>query len=162
MERRRTKNFREDRIATRTCSVNFLPLPITSTEVAKIFKTHGSIDHIYIPLIKPHANHKAAFVQFHYPQPLPTAVRDEHGRKLGSHRITVHPAKFDKALQLHQQRPPSHLPPPPPKPPLKPQKTHPANQKIAMRGQRTYKEVAAVPLNPQTKPMHTYSSLISI
>ena len=99
--RRRNPATKTTHQATRTCFVNHLPLHLSSHEIAKIFKTHGPIEFIYIPTIRGDRNHKCAFVQFKFPQSLPTAVRDEHRRRVENHRITTYPAKYDK--------PPSHV-----------------------------------------------------
>ena len=137
--------------ALHTCFVNFLPLSMTSSEIGKIFKTHGFIEFIYIPMIKENSNHKCAFVKFKFPQSLPTAIRDENGKKLGDHQITVYPAKFDKSLPPKSLDPTYHLPPPPStRPP--PRKQLPP-KRDAKRDSRTYKEVTS-PQPGQTHPQH--------
>ena len=143
--------------ALRTCFVNFLPLQISNTEIARIFKVHGRIDHVYIPMINNQKNHKSAFVQFMHPQSLITATRDENGRRIDSHRITVHPAKYDKNLPHLHHHPASYLPPPPKITSKKPNSTH---QNNSLRDFRSYKEVASpspknrppVPSKPQINP----------
>lgn len=101
----------------RTCFINYLPLPTTNSEISRIFKPHGYIEFIYIPVVKEHRNHKFAFVQFKFPQSLLTAIRDVHGQRMGQHRIAVHAAKYDKKYPLHDRLPFHHLPPPPPQKP---------------------------------------------
>nr|CCA66179.1 hypothetical protein [Beta vulgaris subsp. vulgaris] len=89
--------------ALQTCFINHLPKYITTSDLAKIFRTHGAINNIHIPESQTNPNHLYAFVQFAYPQSLATAIRDENGRLIGKSRITVFPAKYDK-----RQPPPRH------------------------------------------------------
>lgn len=132
--------------ALRTCFVNFLPITITSSEIAAIFKTHGSIDSIYIPISQNTKAYKCAFVRFLFPQSLPTALRDVHGRRLGKHRITVHQAKQDKPLpkQDTDNAKPFHIPP---KTQNNPHQNHYPSRHHAYRDSRTYKE-ASLPTHP--------------
>ena len=142
------KPGRTPRHASKTCFVNHLPLTCTSLEIAKIFRTHGCIDNIYIPAIRDSSTSKFAFVKFQYPQSLPTPVRDENGRRMGPNRITVYPAKFDKPSPSSHRPPKPSLPPPPksiPKFPLQPSSF--------FRDSRSYKEVTnnAIPKPPPQK-----------
>nr|CCA65973.1 hypothetical protein [Beta vulgaris subsp. vulgaris] len=83
--------------ASRTCFVNHLPQSITISEIARVFRTHGAIADITIPKNQKQLAHKFAFVQFHYPQSLITAIRDENRRKVEDNLISVFPAKYDKS-----------------------------------------------------------------
>lgn len=140
--------------ARRTCFVNFLPISTTNSEIAKIFRSHGYIEYIYIPMVREHQTHKYAFVQFRYPQSLPTAIRDVHGQKLEHLRITVHPAKSDKTPYPHKPNL-SFLPPPPPNPKTIHKYLNPIS-KEAKRDTRSYKEVASpTPKNTEHKATHT-------
>ena len=160
-------------LAKHTCFVNHLPLHLNTQDIAKIFKTHGPIEFIYLPIIRPQSSHKCAFVQFKYPQSLPTAIRDENRRKVETKRITVHPAKYDKPPSLIHRITAHNLPPPP-------QNAHqpaPANAKrsnSAKRDWRSYKEVTnpSQTLSPRpipneanqrkkTGPMSTLSTTFS-
>lgn len=74
--------------ASQTCFINRLPPSTTIPEIAQIFRIHGDIANIFITHQK-HSTHKFAFVQFHYPQSLQTAIRDEHGRTLKGFKLIV-------------------------------------------------------------------------
>lgn len=138
--------------ATRTCFVNHLPLHLTSHEIANIFRTHGPIEFIYIPMIRNNKLFKCAFVQFRYPQSLPTAVRDENRRKIEANRITVHPAKYDKSPSLINNTTKNDLPLPPPTTRSKPLKTTNSQYTNAMRDSRSFKDVALHQKPPTDNP----------
>nr|CCA66187.1 hypothetical protein [Beta vulgaris subsp. vulgaris] len=125
--------------ASRTCFVNFLPSTMNTTDIAAMFKIHGTVDSVYIPSGQLKKPHQCAFVRFIYPQSLLSAIRDEHGRCLGNHRITVHHAKFDKPPDKpnHRHHNPSPLHT---KPPAFDHKTFHPTHRPAHRDSRTYKE----------------------
>ena len=158
MKRRRKPN-QNPLQAIQTCFANNLPLTSNSSEIANLFKTHGAIDYIYIPAIKEHSSTKYAFVRFQYPQSLPTTIRDENGRIVGSNRITVFPAKMDKPPPTNHKPPKRHLPPPPKNLPRNPQFTAPS-----IRDSRTYKEAAnnQNKKNPSTPPPNPPTNLFSL
>lgn len=137
VSKRKRKNHSPQ--ALLTCFVNYLPLSITSLEIEKNFRTHGYIDFIYIPMTNKPKNYKCAFVKYKYPQSLPSAIRDENGKKLGHLQITVFPAKYDKNLPPQTYHHPHHTHQPlknrPPTNPAGP------NNRNARRDQRSYKEV---------------------
>ena len=145
VQRRKTNKSRTQ--ATKTCFINHLPLIATISDVAKIFRTHGAIAEIVIPSTQKNPHHKFAFVQYTYPQSLATAIRDEHGRRMGNSRISVFPAKYDKPV--NQSIPNPRFP-------------HKNSQEKSfmssnphrnnMRDSRSYKEVANTK-NPQTHPV---------
>ena len=130
--------------AKRTCFVNYLPVSTDTKGIAAIFKSHGSIDSIYIPSRQKKESHLCAFVQFMYPQSLPSAIRDEHGRRLGNHRITVHYAKYDKPFLTQNPKTNSHHHPTPKL--FNTTKINPSSNRIYnRRDSRSYKEVAFSP-----------------
>lgn len=106
---KRRKSKPPNHQASRTCFVNHLPPSITIPEIARIFRTHGAIAEITIPKTQNQTSHKFAFVQFHYPQSLTTAIRDENKRKVETMVISVHPAKYDKNLYARANNPPTTL-----------------------------------------------------
>lgn len=128
--------------AKQTCFVNHIPLHSSTHDIAKIFNTHGPIEFIYIPVIRPQSKHKCAFVQFKYPQSLPTAIRDENRRKVETNHITVHPAKYDKPPSFINKHIHHNLPPPP----KRTQK--PITTNNAKRDWRSYKEAVYPLSNP--------------
>lgn len=99
----RRKNSSHHSQALRTCFINRLPASITIKEIAQTFRTHGAIANIVIPMNQKLSSQKFAFVQYHYPQSLHTAIRDEHGRDLNGSKITVYPAKHDTRTPSNQR-----------------------------------------------------------
>lgn len=108
VNRRKPRN--QQPLASRTCYVNHLPNTITISDISRIFRVHGAIANIHIPPIQKNPNHKYAFVQFYYPQSLITAIRDENGKKIETHFISVFPAKKDNPIPkpnfINHQQPP--------------------------------------------------------
>ena len=96
VNRRKPRN--QQPLASRTCYVNHLPNTFTISDVSRIFRVHGAIANIHIPPIQKNPNYKYAFVQFYYPQSLTTAIRDENGKKIETHSISVFPAKKDNPI----------------------------------------------------------------
>ena len=131
--------------ARRTCFINHLPPTITISELSQIFRTHGAISDILIPAFQKNPEHVFAFVKYHFPQSMNTALRDEHGKSVRGSRITVFPAKYDKpSPKIYKNHKPhttqTHIP-------NKPTSDRQNNPKPSFRDARTYREVA----NPSTQ-----------
>nr|CCA66177.1 hypothetical protein [Beta vulgaris subsp. vulgaris] len=131
--------------ARRTCFINHLPATITIPEISQIFRTHGAIANILIPASQKNPDQVFAFVKFHFPQSMNTALRDEHGKSVKGSKITVFPAKYDKPTpKIYQNHKPqtthTHIP-------NNPITNRQYNPKPSFRDARTYREVA----NPSTQ-----------
>lgn len=142
----RKKPRRTQPLASHTCFVNHLPPTLTPADIAKIFRSHGAIADIHIPLNQKNPNHNYAFVQFYYPQSLTTAIEDENGRWIDNLQISVHPAKHDKPVPSYPSHNNNHPLPSKPKPHKKPHQTF-----SNTRDYRTYREAAAQMDNPTDK-----------
>nr|CCA66152.1 hypothetical protein [Beta vulgaris subsp. vulgaris] len=121
--------------ASRTCFINHLPVTFTIADIAKIFRTHGAIANVCIPPNQKYPNHNFAFVQFYHSQSLYTAIRDENGRQVEKHRISVFPAKQDKFRNTKNTYTYQHQP--------RSQSTKPKDNRKAqrsLRDNRSYKE----------------------
>ena len=147
----RRRKPRNTPVASKTCFINHLPLTSTIADISKIFRCHGAIANIYIPINQKHQNHKFAFVQFYHPQSLLTAIKDENGREMGTNLITVHPAKFDRPIpSMHST---SHTIYRKPEPKNK-------QTKIAYRDLRSYREVTK-PKTDVVKQNNLKSNLVT-
>ena len=125
--------------AAKTCFINHIPITTTISDLAQIFRKHGAIENIAIPINQKNLNHKFAFVQFYHPQSIITAIQDENGQRIGGLRMTVHHAKYDKPQattnqqkNLTQSNHCKHQ---------KPHQTKPKEPLSNVRDNRSYREV---------------------
>lgn len=136
---KRTKTRSQQPQALRTCFINHLQPSITILEISQTFRTHGAIVNISIPASQKNPKHIFAFVQYHYPQSLLTAIRDENGETLKGSRITIFPAKYDKCTTYLPQNLKSQTKRT--QPPGKVITSKPNNNKTSFRDFRSYRDV---------------------
>lgn len=151
----RRKSKPHQPIALRTCFVNHLPLSITISDIAQVFRSHGAIANVSIPTFQKYPTHKFAFVQFYFPQSLATAVRDENGRIIENKAISVFPAKKDMGTsQTKQSYSFPHASNKHHAKPLYVKQNAQREAQMSLRDNRSFKEIASSP-NPTTDQAKT-------
>lgn len=125
--------------ANKTIFIDFLPMEINTQTLRFIFLPHGSISTIVIPQkLRENCRHRYAFIKYSSTQSLLSAISQENGRKIGTFKLKVNPAKYDSPTQSFHNQP--HM-----KPRFQKHNPFMSNQNAAIRDHRSYKEATYAP-----------------